>query len=137
YPLALEIFGENGDGLVPFKPVPLEVPANAPDGRLTVRGVGIPGVPSPNVFAGWEATFDASHSTGDGLSFVIDFGDGEYASGPVAQDALRDKGTHRARAIVVDRFGRVDPDTLTFEVGTVCNLLIDSVSEPTGHVIGW
>jgi hypothetical protein len=71
------------------------------------------------VYAGWEATFDASGSSGDGLSFSIDFGDGTVAKTAVTPHVVLAPGA--IRATVTDRFGRIDSQTLTLQLLGILN----------------
>src|SRR5262245_46028932 len=67
--------------------------------------------------------FDASASSGDGLTFVFEFGDGEYTREPrVVHPAMRTGRSLRASVVTTDRFGRFDRATLTFgPVGTLAD----------------
>ena len=88
-----------------------------PHAVLSVRS-GIPG--TEWLFVGWEATFDAVASTGDGLSYLIEFGDGESASVRRIQHALTIRPLNQtARLTVVDRFGRTDVATQSYTAGTL------------------
>ena len=115
------VFGESADGQqLPFKPVPLDAPTAPPTARSTLRS-GVPQFTkfggTDIIYEGWESTFDASGSSGAGLAYVIDFGDGAFASEPVAKYAPQTASPERRfRAIVIDRFGRVDTDTVTQSV---------------------
>jgi hypothetical protein len=58
--------------------------------------------------------FDGSSSRGDGLSYVIEFGDGEFSTDATAVHILRDQlwsfNRFFARLTVVDSFGRTDKE---------------------------
>jgi hypothetical protein len=71
-------------------------------------------------------TFDATQSTGDGLSFVIDFDDGTFANTAVARHVFMtvaradDRAELRTvRAFVVDRFGRVASEARPIRLITI------------------
>jgi len=115
----------NANGQVlEFKPVPEEPPGTAPRARLNVRS-GVDGsnfTSGPLLWIGWESTFDSSESTGEGLAYFIDFGDGDFAQEALARHVLTQFpsnliGQGQARAVVVDRFGRVDAATQNYRVG--------------------
>src|SRR5262249_38340654 len=77
-------------GPLRFDPVPRDPLPAPPNAELSVQ-TGIPGLERLTnnfAYAGWESTFDATQSTGDGLSFVIDFGDGAFANTAVARHVL-------------------------------------------------
>jgi len=70
-------------------------------------------------------TFDASKSTGDGLSYAIDYGDGEKTTSPTSvhvsnqggyQNSGGGTGILTAHLSVVDRFGRTDGTDKDFAV---------------------
>lgn len=63
--------------------------------------------------------FDASVSRGDGLVHFIEFGDGESAAAAKAVHPIEKEGRYTARLTVVDRLGRADIETLSFEVQTL------------------
>src|SRR5436190_23532787 len=52
--------------------------------------------------------FDGTRSSGDGLSYRIEFGDGQSSSKPIAIHPVDITGPLTARLTVVDRFGRTD-----------------------------
>lgn len=68
--------------------------------------------------------FDGSTSRGDGLSYVIEFGDGEVSTEPTATHRIDTStmnpsgflrsGLVTARMTVVDRFGRTDAESTSF-----------------------
>ena len=55
-----------------------------------------------------QIQFDALGSTGEGLSYRIDFGDGQTTAKPVAMHSVNVAGKLTARLTVVDRAGRAD-----------------------------
>lgn len=111
FPLVLTVVGGSADGQVlPFTPVATSASVAPPHAHMEIRSE-IPGhqfFTTPGLMAGWDATFDASRSTGDGLSYFIEFGDGDYANAAMVHHAPLKDGYGTARAIVVDRFGHVD-----------------------------
>jgi PKD domain-containing protein len=122
YPLTLMPLGGTGGQTLRFDPVPSGAPSTPPKAVLRVRNE-IPDRTDGSdaaqyLFTGWESTFDASQSTGDGLSFVIDFGDGTFASSALAHHVLLTPPSRlqqrTARAFVVDRFGRAGSETASF-----------------------
>ncbi|MCM3881828.1 MAG: PKD domain-containing protein [Vicinamibacterales bacterium] len=60
--------------------------------------------------------FDGSTSRGDGLTYFIEFGDGETSIASNAVHPIANEGTYTARLTVVDRFGRSDFETAPFQV---------------------
>ena len=60
--------------------------------------------------------FDASTSRGDGLTYFIEFGDREIAQSVTAVHPIAEPGEYTARLTAVDRFGRANSETVTFEV---------------------
>jgi hypothetical protein len=87
------------------------------------------------VYAGWEATFDASGSSGDGLSFRIDFGDGTVAKTAVTPHVVLYPGDgsyqRTVRATVTDRFGRVDSKTVTLQLTNILTVTGDTFVSDT------
>jgi hypothetical protein len=63
--------------------------------------------------------FDASGSRGDGLTYFIEFGDGQVATDATATHPVDRAGQYTARLTVVDRFGRWDSEASAFEVRTL------------------
>ena len=125
FPLTLLVQGGSASGqTLRFDPVPPDPPRAPPQARLHVTS-GVPGI-SEFIYEGLEATFDASGSTGDGLTYFMELGDGATAREAVVRHALLEapttnpyRGAMRARAIVVDRFGRVDAATQSFAARNV------------------
>jgi subtilisin len=58
-----------------------------------------------------SCTFDASDSSGDGLSFAWTFGDGGEANGEVVHHTYADGGTYTVELIVTDAEGETDSST--------------------------
>jgi hypothetical protein len=104
------------DTPVPVTPAPPIDPSSVapPVARLEIRVAGqvslsaIPGV-SP-------ITFDASKSTGLGLTFAFDFGDGEASTGQnaIATHRVMRAGQFLAKLMVTDAFGRTAADSRPF-----------------------
>jgi PKD repeat protein len=66
-----------------------------------------------------EYTFDASASTGAGLGYDWDFGDGYYGSGLVSTHTYRSNGVYDVALRVTDSFGRTSSLTKAVEVEMV------------------
>src|SRR5262245_36381678 len=62
--------------------------------------------PEGYIVEGLDIGFDASGSSGQDLSYFVEFGDGQYTSEPVSRHAPETSGHLAARLTVVDRFGR-------------------------------
>jgi hypothetical protein len=99
-------------------PTMAETPA--PEARLSVT-LGEPG--SRMAVSGLTPIrFDATQSTGEGLSFLIEFGDGAVANAAVAVHPVTLQPPHymmhlvTARLTVSDRFGRTSSTSSTFRV---------------------
>lgn len=107
---------------VMFKRAPGEATGSAPSARLSVRLApqAVPFLESA-IMGLTPFVFDASTSTGDGLTFVLEFGDGEYARDRQVSHAAMRTGSLAARVVTTDRFGRFDVATQTF--GPVARLL--------------
>lgn len=63
--------------------------------------------------------FDASASTGDGLSYDFDFGDGAktgWQDSPFAEHAYAEPGTWIATVVVCDQWGQIDTASVIIEV---------------------
>jgi PKD repeat protein len=78
--------------------------------------------------------FDGSTSRGDGLTYFIEFGDGETSVASNAVHPIANEGTYTARLTVVDRFGRSDFETATFQV--VSLITKGYYVEWTGSIVG-
>ncbi len=63
--------------------------------------------------------FDASTSRGEGLTYYMEFGDGQVTTDAVAVHPMDPVGERTARLTVVDRFGRWDSEAQTYEVRTL------------------
>ncbi|HEX7793241.1 MAG TPA: PKD domain-containing protein [Vicinamibacterales bacterium] len=153
YPLTLIPAGSADGQAFRLDPAPRGAPPTPPHAALRFQ-TGIPGFnPSfylsyygaIDLYAGWEVTFDATQSTGDGLSFVIDFDDGSFATTSVARHTFMTvrsgsdswDESYRAerrsiRAWVVDRFGRADSAPLP---ARLIDILTNSVT--TNYIGGF
>jgi PKD repeat protein len=60
--------------------------------------------------------FDATTSRGDGLTYFIEFGDRGIAQSETAVHPVNEVGEYTARLTAVDRFGRADSETVTYQV---------------------
>lgn len=60
--------------------------------------------------------FDGSASRGEGLTYYLEFGDGQSATTDRATHPMQTAGSYVARLTVVDRFGRSDVEETGFEV---------------------
>ena len=60
--------------------------------------------------------FDASPSRGDGLTYFVEFGDGQVSQTATAVHPIDKVGEYTPRVTVVDRFGRADSESGSFEV---------------------
>jgi hypothetical protein len=95
-----------------FRPVIGEPTGPPPDAVLKIR------IDSFNSLYAIEGLspiqFDGSSSRGDGLSYVIEFGDGEFSTDATAVHILRDQlwsfNRFFARLTVIDSFGRTDKE---------------------------
>ena len=105
YALALSVGLVIGCNKSPASPDPIgPAPSAAPQAVLRIS-------PGPaEAPLGAEAhtpfVFDGSASTGDGLTYQIEFGDGESASASVASHVVGSAGERTARLTVTDRHGR-------------------------------
>ena len=109
FPLTLLVQGGSASGqTLRFDPVPPDPPRAPPQARLHVTS-GVPGI-SEFIYEGLEATFDASGSTGDGLTYFMELGDGHSARGSGATRAARgadDQSVSRGHARSSDRRGSI------------------------------
>lgn len=63
--------------------------------------------------------FDGSTSRGDGLSYYLEFGDGQAETSASAIHPMQETGVYTAQLTVVDRFGRSDVEATTFRVASL------------------
>ena len=111
---------------VPFRYAAGPASGPAPTARLSVRFDPAQTFFTRPVLGVTEIAFDASGSNGDQLSFVIEYGDGEFTRDPVARHAAVESGALIARATVTDRAGRFAVATQSFgPVGCLCARITD------------
>jgi hypothetical protein len=89
----------------PSPPAAQPVPGAAPRAVLSLGADGL--TPSLAVTS-YDMLFDASRSTGDGLTYVLEFGDGARTTQVAALHASPVSTQRTARLTVTDRFGRSD-----------------------------
>ena len=92
-----------------FTRVAGEVTGAAPDAVLGMRFFSF-GAP----FAVKQISpvlFDGSSSRGEGLTYYLEFGDGQSVTTASATHPMQKEGTYVARLTVVDRFGRSDVES--------------------------
>jgi PKD repeat protein len=90
----------------PAAPTPAPSPGAGPSAsfKLTVDNAG-----SQDALTGVsEITVDAGASTGSGLKYLVNFGDGATASEPVARHVYDKAGTYRITVTLTDATGRID-----------------------------
>ena len=63
--------------------------------------------------------FDGSTSRGEDLRYFIEFGDQQFTTDATAVHPINQVGQYTARLTAVDRFGRSDVETTSFEVRTL------------------
>ncbi len=100
-----------------FTRVAGEVTGAAPDAVLGMRFFSF-GAP----FAVKQISpvlFDGSNSRGEGLSYYLEFGDGQSVTTASATHPMQKEGTYVARLTVVDRFGRSDAESREFQAWTL------------------
>jgi hypothetical protein len=103
----------------PTTPAPPSVPGAPPKAVLSV---GVEGTIPTLTIANHELAFDASRSTGDGLTYVLEFGDGASTTQPFSRHASAPPVSRRtARLTVTDRFGRTDATTQDYFIANVDN----------------
>jgi PKD repeat protein len=108
-----QVRGGSVDGeRLAFRPVVGDPTGPPPDAVLKIR---IDSFGSGYAIEGLSPTqFDGSTSRGDGLSHVIEYGDGDFSTDATAVHILRGQllmfGSFPARLTVVDRFGRADKE---------------------------
>ena len=63
--------------------------------------------------------FDGSGSRGEGLTYYLEFGDGQVTTDASATHPMQKEGNYVARLTVVDRFGRSDTERREFQTWTL------------------
>jgi len=114
-PMSLRGVGGSIDGLtLPFRGVIGEPTGPAPDLRIDIRW---------DESLAWRPTmgltsikYDVSRSTGDRLSYVIEYGDGEHTTEPASFHRSGQAGDLVVRMVAADRFGRVKVTTTPLRV---------------------
>jgi len=101
-------------------PVPPPSPGPPPAAPVARMSVSIDSHGSSIAIQGLSVVkFDASGSSGTGLRFGLDFGDGQGADAAVATHVYGSGHTYKARAIVTDAQGRIDSVTTDVVVRSV------------------
>jgi hypothetical protein len=119
-PWPLQMRGDGVDGLrLDFRPVVGEPVPPEPDAVLRVRFDSF-GAAAP-IVALSPIEFDASASRGAGLSYFIEFGDRQFSTEARAIHRVDQLGQLTAHLTVVDRFGRVDAESLTYSTRALHN----------------
>jgi PKD repeat protein len=97
---------------------PVDEPSGpGPDAVLKVRFFSFS---APYAIAGISPIlFDGSTSRGEGLTYFIEFGDGQVETSSTAVHPIDKAGEYTAQLTVVDRFGRLDSETVAFRVRTL------------------
>jgi hypothetical protein len=96
---------------------PVEIPA-APVARLAVTVDARQSLVAIQSLS--DVKLDAGGSSGTGLRYSLDFGDGQGVDQPIAQHIYQTGGkTYRLRAIVTDAHGRTDTATTELTVTNV------------------
>jgi hypothetical protein len=104
---------------------PAEIPP-APVARLAVTVDGLQG--SAAISGASVVRFDATGSSGTGLRFGLDFGDGQGADLATATHIYQDANTtRRARVIVTDSLGRVDQASIEVVLKTISGTWTNTV----------
>src|SRR6185436_4426628 len=89
----------------PTAPTPAPGPGAGPQAsfKLTVDSLGS----QEALTDASEVTVDAGASTGEGLRYLVDFGDGFTSTEPVARHVYRAAGTYRITVTLTDATGRI------------------------------
>jgi PKD domain-containing protein len=100
----------------PVVPSPVAV-APAPVARL---GLSVDGGALVALRGISAVMFDASGSSGTGLRYGLDFGDGQGSDRPTASHVYQTGGKiYKARAVVTDSMGRIDSASTDIEVTSI------------------
>jgi len=124
-PWTLQMHGGAVDGeRLAFRPILGEPVGPPPDAVLRIRFDSFGAVQPIQGLS--PIQFDGSTSRGDGLSYVIEFGDGEVSTEPTVTHRIDTTTTSpegfltsdsvTARMTVVDRFGRTDSESERFSL---------------------
>jgi hypothetical protein len=115
----------------PLPPVVIDVPP-APVARLGLMVDGRGSLVAIQNLS--NVRLDATGSSGTGLRYSLDFGDGTGADRPTAEHVYPSGGrTYTVRAIVTDSLGRSDTATLTLTVRGVEGRWTHSFSNPNAR----
>jgi hypothetical protein len=105
-PLSLRGMGGSIDGqTLPFRGVIGEPAGAAPDTRIDIRWDE--SLAAGPIMGLTTIKYDASRSTGDGLGYVIEYGDGQHTNEPLSFHKSGRAGDLVIRLVVADRFARV------------------------------
>ena len=104
----------------PASPAPPSAPTSGAAPRA-VLSIGADDLTPSLVVTNYETLFDASRSTGDGLTYLLEFGDGESSTQATARHASAVSTKRTARLTVTDRFGRTDSVTRDYFLALVDN----------------
>ncbi|WP_166643112.1 carboxypeptidase-like regulatory domain-containing protein [Alcanivorax sp. 24] len=91
----------------------IDVPPAPPEANFTVIGDQV---------AGSSLSFDANSSTGDGLTYGWDFGDGDTATGVQTTHAFADADDYTVTLTVTDSEGRTDVASQSLTIGRASTL---------------
>jgi hypothetical protein len=116
-----DLRGDGYDGMLDFRAVVSEPAGPPPDAVLQVRmgslgsNVGIAGLTNID--------FDGAGSRGDGLSYIIEFGDGQFAATARAFHRVEQAAStwpgYAGLLTVVDRFGRANSESIPYAIFTL------------------
>jgi PKD domain len=110
-------------------------PAVVPVAPVARLGVSIDGGQSVvAIQAASTVTFDATGSSGTGLRFGIDYGDGQGSDQPVGTHTYQLDKTYHARVIVTDSSGRTDSAAADVVVHTLVGQWDNFIYDPWKHI---
>jgi PKD repeat protein len=114
-PWSLRGIGGSVDGLtMPFRGVIGEPTGPGPDTRIDIRwDESLAWRP---VMGLTSIKYDVTRSTGDGMSYVIEYGDGDHTTDPSSFHKSNHFGDLVIRLVAADRFGRVKVTTTPLTV---------------------
>ena len=117
-PMSLRGIGGSVDGLtLPFRGVVGEPTGPAPETRIDIRwDESLAGRP---IMGLTPIKYDVSRSTGDRLSYVVEYGDGQHTTEPVSAHKSGRAGQLVSRLVVADRFARVNVTTTPLSVASL------------------
>jgi hypothetical protein len=131
----LFIVGCGSPGPAPSPPTPVQPPPAVTAAPVARLGVTIDSRGSAAAIQNLsEVTLDASGSSGTGLQFGLDFGDGQGADQAVATHVYTaSPRAFKARAIVTDWIGRSDSVAVYVTVKDVIGSWYNEVLNPANH----